>query len=200
MFWCIVAVPIYIPINSIGGSLFSATSPEFIICRHFDHGHSDQCGSDISLRHLCKVTWVISRRSHSKGGVRPVAPYYRHARDAKEAIHERCWAEHCWNQALHKPFQLVKQALISYTHWMSLAFQKSWELQEPSNAEDTYCRSLPRRVHQNQKRTSFFTTIPLLPSTDKVKIMSAGKGKIFTDSSSVITDQAMKGRLGAKEQ
>ena len=38
-----VAAPIYIRTNSVGGSLFSAPSPAFIICRLFDDNHSDSC-------------------------------------------------------------------------------------------------------------------------------------------------------------
>ena len=40
----IVAASIYIPTNSVGGSLFSTASPTFIVCRHFNDRHSDQCG------------------------------------------------------------------------------------------------------------------------------------------------------------
>ena len=40
----IVAIPIYIPINSVGGFSFLHTlSPAFIVCRPFDDGHSDRC-------------------------------------------------------------------------------------------------------------------------------------------------------------
>ena len=38
----IVTAPIYIP-TVWEGFLFSTPSPAFIICRHFDDGHSDQC-------------------------------------------------------------------------------------------------------------------------------------------------------------
>ena len=38
-----VAVPVYIPTNSVGGFPFSTASPAIIICRLFDDGHSDQC-------------------------------------------------------------------------------------------------------------------------------------------------------------
>ena len=37
----IVAAPIYIPINSVGGFFFSTPSLAFIICRLFDNRHSD---------------------------------------------------------------------------------------------------------------------------------------------------------------
>ena len=37
----IVAAPIHIPINSVGGSLYSTPSPSLIICRLFYDGHSD---------------------------------------------------------------------------------------------------------------------------------------------------------------
>ena len=37
-----MVVPIYIPTNSLS-SLFSMPSPEFIVCRLFDDGRSDQC-------------------------------------------------------------------------------------------------------------------------------------------------------------
>ena len=39
----IVAIPIYIPVNSLEGSLFSASSLAFIICRFFDDSHSEWC-------------------------------------------------------------------------------------------------------------------------------------------------------------
>jgi len=39
----IVAVLIYIPINSVRAFLFSTDSLAFIVCRLFDDGHSDQC-------------------------------------------------------------------------------------------------------------------------------------------------------------
>ena len=39
----IVSVPIYIPTNSVGGSLFSIPSSTFIICRLVNDDHSDQC-------------------------------------------------------------------------------------------------------------------------------------------------------------
>ena len=39
----IVAVSIYIPINSAECSLFSTPSPVFIVCRLFDDAHSDCC-------------------------------------------------------------------------------------------------------------------------------------------------------------
>jgi len=38
-----MVVPIYIPTNSVGGSLFSTSFPAFLICRLFNGGHSDQC-------------------------------------------------------------------------------------------------------------------------------------------------------------
>ena len=38
-----MAIPIYIPVNSLEGSLFSAPSPAFIICRLFDDSHSELC-------------------------------------------------------------------------------------------------------------------------------------------------------------
>ena len=43
MLFSIVAIPIYIPTNGVGGSLFSIPSPAFIVCRFFDNGHSDWC-------------------------------------------------------------------------------------------------------------------------------------------------------------
>ena len=40
----IVATPLYLPSNSVGGfPFFSTPSPAFIICRRFDDGHSDWC-------------------------------------------------------------------------------------------------------------------------------------------------------------
>ena len=38
-----VAVPVYIPTSSVGGSLLSTPSPAFIVCGFFDDGHSDSC-------------------------------------------------------------------------------------------------------------------------------------------------------------
>ena len=38
----IVAAPIYIPTNSVGGLPFLLPSPTFIICRFFNNGHSDE--------------------------------------------------------------------------------------------------------------------------------------------------------------
>ena len=38
----IVIVSIYVPTNSEEHTLFSTPSPEFIVCRLFDEGHSDQ--------------------------------------------------------------------------------------------------------------------------------------------------------------
>ena len=38
----IMSVPVYIPINSVG-SLFSTSSPAFVICKLFSDGHFDQC-------------------------------------------------------------------------------------------------------------------------------------------------------------
>ena len=37
----IVATPVYIPTNSVGGFPFSTPSPAFVICRLFNDGHSD---------------------------------------------------------------------------------------------------------------------------------------------------------------
>ena len=39
----IVSVPTYIPTNSEEGSLFTTSSPPFVICRLFIDGHSDCC-------------------------------------------------------------------------------------------------------------------------------------------------------------
>ena len=39
--FCIVALPVNIPTNSIGGFLFSTSCPAFIVCRLFDDGHFD---------------------------------------------------------------------------------------------------------------------------------------------------------------
>ena len=39
----IMAAPIYITTNSVGGSLFSTPSPAFIACRLLDRNHSDWC-------------------------------------------------------------------------------------------------------------------------------------------------------------
>ena len=42
MLFFIVAIPIYISTNSVGGFLYLHTLPAFVICTHFDFGHSDQ--------------------------------------------------------------------------------------------------------------------------------------------------------------
>ena len=44
-FWLfpIVATPIHIPTNSVGGLSFSTPSPAFVIYRLFNDGHSDHC-------------------------------------------------------------------------------------------------------------------------------------------------------------
>ena len=39
----ILAAPIYISTNSVGRVPFSLHPPEFVICRLFNDGHSDQC-------------------------------------------------------------------------------------------------------------------------------------------------------------
>ena len=44
-----VAAPLYSHTNSVGGSPFSTSSPEFITCRHFTDGRSEQCESGASL-------------------------------------------------------------------------------------------------------------------------------------------------------
>ena len=43
LLFSIVAAPIYIPTNSVGGLIFSTPSPAFIVCRLFHNGHSDHC-------------------------------------------------------------------------------------------------------------------------------------------------------------
>ena len=49
----IVAAPVYISINSVGGFSFSMPSPAFTTCKLLVDGHSDQCevmlhcGSDL---------------------------------------------------------------------------------------------------------------------------------------------------------
>ena len=37
----IIASPIYIPTNSVGGSIFPTASPGFVICRLFSNSNSD---------------------------------------------------------------------------------------------------------------------------------------------------------------
>ena len=39
----IVAAPVYIPTNSVGGFLFLHTPFSVVVCRLFDVGHSDRC-------------------------------------------------------------------------------------------------------------------------------------------------------------
>ena len=52
----IVAVPIYIPIHSVGGFLFPTPSPAFIVCGLFNDGHSDQC--EVIL--CCSFSYLFS--------------------------------------------------------------------------------------------------------------------------------------------
>ena len=59
----IVAAPIYIPTNSVGGFLFSTSSLAFIICRLFDDGHSDWC-EVISHCSLGCISLIISHVEH----------------------------------------------------------------------------------------------------------------------------------------
>ena len=39
----IMMISVYIPTSDADGSLFSASSPAFFVCRHFDDDHSDWC-------------------------------------------------------------------------------------------------------------------------------------------------------------
>ena len=39
----VMAVSVYIPTDSAGGSLFSMSSSAFIVCQFFDDGHYDWC-------------------------------------------------------------------------------------------------------------------------------------------------------------
>ena len=56
-----MAAPIYIPTNSVGGSLFSTPSPVFTVCRPFDDSHSDQC----EMIHHCgnHAIWIQQKWS-----------------------------------------------------------------------------------------------------------------------------------------
>ena len=53
--FCIVAVLVFIPTNSVRGFIFSTPCPAFIVCRLFDLSHSDQhemvphCGFDLNF-------------------------------------------------------------------------------------------------------------------------------------------------------
>ena len=57
----IVAVPIYVSTNSVRGSLFSILSLAFLVCRHFDNGHSDQC--EVIL-HFVLISLILSDVKH----------------------------------------------------------------------------------------------------------------------------------------
>ena len=55
MLFSIVAAPVYIPINSVGGFPFLHTLSSIYYCRCFDNSHSEQyeliphCGFDLHL-------------------------------------------------------------------------------------------------------------------------------------------------------
>ena len=59
----IVAVPTYIPTNSVGEFLFSTPSPAFVICRLFNDGHSDQCDMIPHCSLIC-ISLIISDVEH----------------------------------------------------------------------------------------------------------------------------------------
>ena len=98
----IVAVPIYIPTNSVGEvSLFSSPSTEFVICRFFwrillfirffDDGQSDQCDKiphcSFDLQ-FCNNLWCWA------------SPHMAHLSDWGTIYLERVWRKrtllHCW--------------------------------------------------------------------------------------------------------
>ena len=50
MLFSIVAVPIYVPTNSVGGFAFLHTLPSICCYRFFDDDHSDQCEVGINWK------------------------------------------------------------------------------------------------------------------------------------------------------
>ena len=57
----IVTAPIYIPTNSVGGSLFPTPSPGLTVCRLFDDGHSDWCEVIPHIVLTC-ISLIISKQ------------------------------------------------------------------------------------------------------------------------------------------
>ena len=57
------AIPMYIPSNSVQGSLFFTPSPAFVICVLFEDSHSDRCEM-ISIVVLICISPVTSDVEH----------------------------------------------------------------------------------------------------------------------------------------
>ena len=72
LLFSIVAAPIYIPTNSVGGLIFSTPSPAFIVCRLFHNGHSDHCEViphfSFGLQNIKRVTDVENKLIGSSWG------------------------------------------------------------------------------------------------------------------------------------
>ena len=57
----IMAVPIYIPTNSVREFPFHYSSSVFVICKLLNDGHSDQCeGTFVVLGYYCSFNFQVS--------------------------------------------------------------------------------------------------------------------------------------------
>ena len=59
-----MAVPIYIPTNSAGGSLFSTSSPAFVICSFFEDDRSSWCETVYLIVVLICIILIIGNVEH----------------------------------------------------------------------------------------------------------------------------------------